>query len=106
MFAPLALYVPSLLLSSDRVFIYGEDGMRDNHSVIVIFLFQKIDSRKASDKDLKLSDLLRYHMRDSEAAKDLLYRRLRCLHNLDNANKNLDKARAKGKNIAEVSLKN
>ncbi|XP_065060514.1 sorting nexin-6-like [Rhopilema esculentum] len=63
---------------------------------------RKIENRKASDTDLKLSDLLRYHMRDTEAAKDLLYRRMRCLHNLENANKNLDKARAKNKGVAEA----
>eukprot|EP00794_Sanderia_malayensis_P020064 gene20064-22033_t len=63
---------------------------------------RKIESRKATDKDLKLSDLLRYHMRDSEAAKCLLYRRLRCLHNLESANKNLDKARSKSKAIPEA----
>ena len=32
-----------------------------------------------SVQDLKLSDCLRYHMRDTNAAKDLLYRRLRCV---------------------------
>eukprot|EP00112_Aurelia_sp_Birch-Aquarium-sp1_P004708 Seg1534.1 transcript_id=Seg1534.1/GoldUCD/mRNA.D3Y31 product="Sorting nexin-6" protein_id=Seg1534.1/GoldUCD/D3Y31 len=63
---------------------------------------RKIENRKASDLDLKLSDLLRYHMRDTEAAKDLLYRRMRCLHNLESANKNLDKARSKSKNVPEA----
>lgn len=57
----------------------------------------------ATDEDLKLGDLLRYHMRDAEAAKGLLYRRMRCLANLETANKNLDKARAKNKDIATVS---
>jgi len=61
---------------------------------------RKIEGRMATDEDLKLSDLLRYHMRDSDAAKGLLYRRLRCLANLENANKNLDKARAKNKEVA------
>ena len=35
--------------------------------------------RVASDQDLKLGDTLRYYQRDSEAAKALLIRRLRCL---------------------------
>ena len=39
---------------------------------------RRIESRVANDEDLKLSDTLRYHMRDTSAAKDLLYRRLRC----------------------------
>ena len=58
----------------------------------------------ATDEDLKLADLLKYHERDTEAAKGLLYRRLRCLANLETANKNLDRARAKNKDIAAVSI--
>ena len=38
-------------------------------------------------------------MRDSAAARDLLYRRARSLANYENANKNLDKARAKNKDV-------
>ena len=38
-------------------------------------------------------------MRDSAAAKNLLYRRARALANYENANKNLDKARAKNKDV-------
>ena len=38
---------------------------------------RRIEGRVATDQDLKLSDVLRYHMRDTSAAKDLLYRRLR-----------------------------
>ena len=34
-----------------------------------------------------MSDALRYHMHDTVAAKDLLFRRLRCLANYENANK-------------------
>jgi len=56
---------------------------------------RKIENRKASDTDLKLTDLLKYHMRDTQAAKDVLYRRVRCHHELDSANKTLDKARTK-----------
>jgi hypothetical protein len=58
----------------------------------------------ASDEDLKLSDTLRYYMRDSFAAKQLLYRRLRCLADYEQANKNLDKARTKNKDIHAVSI--
>ena len=39
---------------------------------------RRIEGRVATDQDLKLSDALRYHMHDSTAAKDLLFRRLRC----------------------------
>jgi len=60
---------------------------------------RKSEGRVASDEDLKLSDTLRYYMRDSAAARDLLYRRARSLANYENANKNLDKARAKNKDV-------
>ena len=65
-------------------------------------LSQKLDSRGAADMDLKLADLLRYYSRDTQACKDLLYRRSRSLANLENANKELDKARSRGKNVQQV----
>ncbi|MGH0180652.1 UNVERIFIED_CONTAM: hypothetical protein FKN15_022587, partial [Acipenser sinensis] len=63
---------------------------------------RKVEGRVASDKDLKLSDLLRYYMRDSQAAKDLLYRRARSLADYENANKVLDKARMKNKEVKQA----
>ncbi|XP_013414079.1 sorting nexin-6 [Lingula anatina] len=60
---------------------------------------RKLEGRVASDEDLKLSDTLRYYMRDSSAGKDLLYRRLRSLADYENANKALDKARSKNKDV-------
>lgn len=65
---------------------------------------RKAEGRIASDEDLKLSDTLRYYMRDSFAAKRLLYRRLRCLANYENANRNLEKARAKNKDVHAAEL--
>jgi len=64
---------------------------------------RKLEGRMATDEDLKLGDLLRYHTRDAEAAKGLLYRRMRCLSNLETSNKNLDKARAKNKDVATAT---
>merc|ERR1712059_227017 len=61
---------------------------------------RRIEGRVANDQDLKLSDCLRYHMRDTNAAKDLLYRRLRCPANYEKANKDLDMARARNKDVA------
>jgi len=58
---------------------------------------RKTEGRVASDTDLKLSDTLRYYMRDSKAALDLLYRRTRRLADFELENKNLDKARLKHK---------
>ena len=64
---------------------------------------QKIENRVSSDMDLKLSDSLRYYVRDTEAAKNLLYKRIRSLADLNDANKNLDRARAKGRDVPQVS---
>lgn len=41
-------------------------------------------------------------MRDSKAALDLMYRRSRCLADLETANKNMDKARAKNKDVQQA----
>ncbi|CAH0552973.1 unnamed protein product [Brassicogethes aeneus] len=60
---------------------------------------RKIESRVASDQDLKLADTLRYYMRDSHAARALLVRRLKCLATYENANRTLEKARHKNKDI-------
>uniref|UniRef100_A0A8C6CJN1 Sorting nexin n=1 Tax=Monodon monoceros TaxID=40151 RepID=A0A8C6CJN1_MONMO len=59
---------------------------------------RKLEGRVASDEDLKLSDMLRYYVRDSQAAKDLLYRRLRALADYENA-KALDKARTRNREV-------
>uniref|UniRef100_A0A8C9AGP7 Sorting nexin 32 n=1 Tax=Prolemur simus TaxID=1328070 RepID=A0A8C9AGP7_PROSS len=59
----------------------------------------KLEGRVASDEDLKLSDMLRYYARDSQAAKDLLYRRLRALADYENANKALDRARTRNREV-------
>ncbi|CAG5094002.1 Similar to SNX6: Sorting nexin-6 (Pongo abelii) [Cotesia congregata] len=53
----------------------------------------------ASDEDLKLSDTLRYYMRDTAAAKRLLFRRLKALHAYETANRTLEKARARNKDV-------
>ena len=56
----------------------------------------------SADEDLKLPDLLKYYLRESQAAKDLLYRRSRSLVDYENANKALDKARAKNKDVLQA----
>ncbi|XP_026465746.1 sorting nexin-6-like isoform X1 [Ctenocephalides felis] len=60
---------------------------------------RKIECRVASDQDLKLGDTLRYYQRESNAAKALLIRRLRCLAEYETANRNLEKARSKNKDV-------
>lgn len=42
-------------------------------------------------------------MRDTTAAKNLLYRRLRCLADYEAANRALERARAKNKDVHAVS---
>ena len=88
-----------------NIFIYClvVSGVKNHQKIIEFSTFQKLEGRVASDEDLKLSDLLRYYMRDTDAAKALLYRRAKCLSEFDNANKALDKARAKNKDIPSVS---
>lgn len=68
---------------------------------------KKIEGRLANDQELKLADTLRFHVRDTGAAKDLLYRRLRALANYQIANRELHLARAKNKDklIAETVQK-
>ena len=63
---------------------------------------RKIEGRKSSDFDLKLTDVVRYYQRESGAAKDLLYRRLRALANYEAANRVLEKARVKNKDVTHA----
>lgn len=72
--------------------------------IIHFYPEQKIENRVSTDEDLKLSDTLRYYMRDTTAAKNLLYRRLRCLADYEAANRALEKARAKNKDVHAVSV--
>ncbi|XP_019765813.1 sorting nexin-6 isoform X1 [Dendroctonus ponderosae] len=80
----------------------SDNGHLDKFFARVSDIFEKtrkVESRVASDQDLKLADTLRYYMRDSQAAKSLLVRRLKCLANYENANRALEKARHKNKDI-------
>ncbi|XP_059812484.1 sorting nexin-6 isoform X2 [Hypanus sabinus] len=63
---------------------------------------RKIEARVSADEDLKLSDLLRYYLRESQAGKDLLYRRARSLVDYESANKLLDRSRAKNKDVLQA----
>uniref|UniRef100_A0A915EP13 PX domain-containing protein n=1 Tax=Ditylenchus dipsaci TaxID=166011 RepID=A0A915EP13_9BILA len=63
---------------------------------------KKAESRVGTDEELKETDTLRYFTRETSAAKDLLYRRLRCLANYEAANKNLERARARNREIQKA----
>uniref|UniRef100_A0A672JHF8 Sorting nexin n=1 Tax=Salarias fasciatus TaxID=181472 RepID=A0A672JHF8_SALFA len=79
------------------------DDSTANKKYFSVFLFvQKVEGRVASDQELKLTELLRYYMRDIQAAKDLLYRRARALADYENSNKALDKARLKSRDIPQA----
>ncbi|MFH4975766.1 hypothetical protein AB6A40_002475 [Gnathostoma spinigerum] len=65
---------------------------------------RKLEARVSTDEELKQSDTLRYYMKDTQAAKDLLYRRLRCLANYEAANKNLERARARNKDVQKAEM--
>ncbi|ETN58702.1 sorting nexin [Anopheles darlingi] len=80
----------------------AEHGSTEKFLAKTAEIFEKIrnmEGRVASDQDLKLGDTLRYYQRDSNAAKALLIRRLRCLAAYEAANRNLEKARAKNKDV-------
>ncbi|XP_048392136.1 sorting nexin-5 isoform X1 [Stegostoma tigrinum] len=79
----------------------------NNYYIKLSELFEKlrkVEGRVSSDEDLKMTELLKYYMRDIQAAKDLLYRRARALVDYENANKTLDKARIKGKDVKQAEL--
>ncbi|WKY09680.1 hypothetical protein Q1695_002214 [Nippostrongylus brasiliensis] len=80
---------PDKLLA--RTEVRASDGM---------YKLKKVEARSANDEELKLTDTLSYYTRDTQAAKDLLYRRLRCLANYEAANKNLERAR--GRNNKDI----
>ncbi|VDP14406.1 unnamed protein product [Onchocerca flexuosa] len=63
---------------------------------------KKHESRVATDEELKLGDTLQYYTKDTDAAKDLLYRRMRCLANYEGANKTLERARGRNKDILKA----
>ena len=85
----------------------------------IIEKIRRIESRVANDQvlkngentlidatvqELKLADTLRFHMRDTAAAKDLLYRRLKALAAFEATNKELDLARSRNRDreVAET----
>jgi sorting nexin-5/6/32 len=63
---------------------------------------KKTEARVGTDEELKEADTLRYFTRETDAAKSLLYRRMRCLANYESANKNLERCRAKNKDIPKA----
>ncbi|PAA49342.1 hypothetical protein BOX15_Mlig003888g3, partial [Macrostomum lignano] len=81
-----------------------DDGLAEFLSSFAEFCerYRKLEGRTASDSDLKLADTLHYYVSDCNSAKDLLYRRARALADFESANKELEKARAKGKAVQKA----
>ncbi|KAI6236675.1 PX domain-containing protein [Aphelenchoides besseyi] len=65
---------------------------------------KKFEARVGTDQELKEADTLRYFTRESQAGKDLLYRRCRCLANYEGANKNLERMRGKNKDVRKAEI--
>lgn len=65
---------------------------------------RKVEFKKASDHDLKMTDTLVYYQRETQAAKDLCLRRARALRDFEEANKDLERARAKNKDIHQAEI--
>ncbi|KAF7637314.1 Sorting nexin [Meloidogyne graminicola] len=63
---------------------------------------KKAEARVGTDEELKEADTFRYFMRESQAAMDLLYRRRRCLANYEASNKNLERCRARNRDIPKA----
>uniref|UniRef100_A0A8C5NEQ5 PX domain-containing protein n=1 Tax=Gouania willdenowi TaxID=441366 RepID=A0A8C5NEQ5_GOUWI len=104
-------FFKNVVKSADGVLVAGVKDVDDFFEHEKTFLLEyhnrvkdasKVESRVAADEDLKLSDLLKYYLRESQAAKDLLYRRSRSLVDYENANKALDKARSKNRDVLQA----
>ncbi|KAL3083049.1 hypothetical protein niasHS_010851 [Heterodera schachtii] len=63
---------------------------------------KKAEARVGTDEELKEVDTLRYFLGETQAAKNLLYRRTRCLANYETANKNLERCRARNRDIPKA----
>jgi len=62
---------------------------------------KKAEARSGTDEELKETDILKYFARETQAG-NLLYRRTRCLANYETANKNLERCRARNRDIQKA----
>lgn len=60
---------------------------------------QKWEARMGSDTELKLIDLMRYYVAETESVKDLLLRRQKSLDDLDRKTRDFEAAKIKNKNV-------
>lgn len=62
---------------------------------------QAVEKKLAAKEDLKLTDLIRYYAADGQAARELMYRRVKALQDQERTEKLLLKAQASGKKVLE-----
>ncbi|XP_022667691.1 sorting nexin-32-like [Varroa jacobsoni] len=60
---------------------------------------RRCEGRACSDIDLKLTDILKYYFNETRAARDLMQRRVRCLADYETANKMVEKARFRDREV-------
>ncbi|OQR76928.1 sorting nexin-6-like [Tropilaelaps mercedesae] len=60
---------------------------------------RRCEGRACSDIDLKLTDILKYYYSETRAARDLMQRRVRCLADYEAANKMVEKARFRDREV-------
>ena len=90
----------NIRMSAGYLGLANADPVLDGFHVAVSEMFEKlrkVQSVISSDEDLKLADTLQYHVADTAAGKDLLFRRLKSLAQYEGSNRDLDRARAKNK---------
>lgn len=63
--------------------------------------FVMIEKKLCAKEDLKMTDLLKYYASDSDAAKDLMTRRVKALNQVTKCDAALASAKAKGKKVLE-----
>lgn len=61
-----------------------------------------VEKKLVAREDLKMTDLLRYYVADTEAAKSLLWRRIKAFGDMESKRKALDQAKVKGKKVLEA----
>lgn len=61
-----------------------------------------VEKKLVAREDLKMTDLLRYYVADSDAAKDLLWRRIKAFNDMEVKRRSWDQAKLKGKKVLEA----
>lgn len=60
------------------------------------------EKKLVAKEDIKMTDLLRYYLADSLAAKDCMWRRIKAFNDMGKTQKALESAQLKGKKVLEA----